>query len=1099
MHINPAPLTVYKASAGSGKTFTLAVEYIKLLVSDPQNYRYTLAVTFTNKATQEMKLRILSKLYGIANSLSDAEDYYKKVSEAFPQLSEKVIRNRAADALTMLVHDYNAFRVETIDSFFQRVLRNLARELGLTANLQVMLNDYEVESQAVDNIIENINTENDPLLTWIMDFINERMTDDKSWNVISQIKEFGKNIFSDFYKDHQDKLHNLMDDAATFKKYTSSLRALKGKADKTMKDFADRYAAIAAHAGLTDQCYSHGHSNAPGYFENLANGHYLGDSPKMPNSYILKGMADHEALVKKADINRPESQVIINEVGPLLEEAEAARKQAALTTVSVLLTLQNINQLRLLGRIEQEVNNINTANNDYPLSNTQKLLNSLIDKSDSPFIYEKIGGQLRYIMIDEFQDTSTIQWENFKVLLDDCIAHQNGSLIVGDVKQSIYRWRDGDWTLLQGLTPENYPNKVEVENLDTNYRSQPNIVNFNNAFFSKAAELTATASFAGLSEKKVKDSILHEALLIKHAYEDVRQKTPPAKPKAGLVSISLLPKDSYEELMVTKVKATVEMLLSKGIPEKKIAIIVRKNKHIKFLADYFLHNDITINGRSFKVNMVSDEAFRLDASLAVCVIVKAMVLLTNPADKLTEAFLAKAYASIRCQEQGRELSEADLFLSDKGVSAALPVELTADRAKLLSKPLIDLAEELYAIFHLKTLNNESAYVCAFFDQLSNFLQKHIAGIDEFIEEWDESLCTKSIHSDEIDGIRLLTVHKSKGLEFDNVIMPYCDWQIEDRRDILWVEPAQAPYNELAVVPVNINPKKLLMSIYAEDYESEHLKSLVDNLNVLYVAFTRASRNLFVIGKKDSSDYPSMTIQTVLPELSELHMEEDEAEDGTLTYSFGSLSPSKVSPKDDEADKEPEPNVFLQESTGINITIDDTTSKAEFQQSNDSTDFITPDDEQEDKERIEEYIQTGNILHQLFATIHDYTDVDAAIDQLEFDGILYNHPMTRPQLKAFIQKKLAIPQIHEWFSPRWTVMNECSIIYYDPEHDRIDKRRPDRVIYDGKEMIVIDFKTGKQNEKHKVQVGEYVSLLQQMGYAHVKGYLWYIRHDDIIEV
>ena len=1099
MLTNTAPLTVYKASAGSGKTFTLAVEYIKLLVSDPQNYRYTLAVTFTNKATQEMKQRILSKLYGIANSLPDAEDYFNKVKEAFPQLSEKVIRNRAADALTMLVHDYNAFRVETIDSFFQRVLRNLARELGLTANLQVMLNDYEVESQAVDNIIENINTENDPLLGWIMDFINERMTDDKSWNVISQIKEFGKNIFSDFYKDHQDKLHNLMDDAATFKKYTSSLRALKGKADKTMKDFADRYATIAAHAGLTDQCYSHGHSNAPGYFENLANGHYLGDIPKMPNSYILKGMADHEALVKKADINWPESQVIINEVGPLLEEAEAARKQAALTTVSVLLTLQNINQLRLLGRIEQEVNNINAANNDYPLSNTQKLLNSLIDKSDSPFIYEKIGGQLRYIMIDEFQDTSTIQWENFKVLLDDCIAHQNGSLIVGDVKQSIYRWRDGDWTLLQGLTPENYPNKVKVENLDTNYRSQPNIVNFNNAFFSKAAELTATASFADLSEKKVKDSILHEALQIKHAYEDVRQKTPPAKPKAGLVSISLLPKDSYEELMVTKVKATVEMLLSKGIPEKKIAIIVRKNKHIKFLADYFLHNDITVNGRSFKVNMVSDEAFRLDASLAVCVIVKAMVLLTNPADKLTEAFLAKAYASIRCREQGRELSEADLFLSDKGVSAALPVELTADRAKLLSKPLIDLAEELYAIFHLKTLNNESAYVCAFFDQLSNFLQKHIAGIDEFIEEWDESLCAKSIHSDEIDGIRLLTVHKSKGLEFDNVIMPYCDWQIEDRRDILWVEPAQAPYNELAVVPVNINPKKLLMSIYAEDYESEHLKSLVDNLNVLYVAFTRASRNLFVIGKKDSSDYPSMTIQTVLPELSELHMEEDEDDDGVATYHFGTLSPSKVSPKTDEADKELEPNVFLQESTGVNITIDDTTSKAKFKQSNDSTDFITPDDEQEDKARIEEYIQTGNILHQLFATIHDYTDVDAAIDQLEFDGILYNHPMTRPQLKAFIQKKLAIPQIHEWFSPRWTVMNECSIIYYDTEHDRIDKRRPDRVIYDGKEMIVIDFKTGRQNEEHKRQVGRYVSLLQQMGYAHVKGYLWYIRHDDIIEV
>ena len=189
--------------AGSGKTFTLAVEYIKLLVKDPTNYQYTLAVTFTNKATQEMKQRILSKLYGIAHSLPDADDYYNKVKEAFPTLSERVVRSHAEEALTLLIHDYNRFRIETIDSFFQRVLRNLARELGLTANLQVMLNDQEVEEQAVDNIISNIDNGNDPLLSWIMDFINERMEEDKNWNVIAQIKSFGRNIFSDFYKDHQ--------------------------------------------------------------------------------------------------------------------------------------------------------------------------------------------------------------------------------------------------------------------------------------------------------------------------------------------------------------------------------------------------------------------------------------------------------------------------------------------------------------------------------------------------------------------------------------------------------------------------------------------------------------------------------------------------------------------------------------------------------------------------------------------------------------------------------------------------------------------------------------------------------------------------------
>lgn len=431
------PLTVFKASAGSGKTFTLAVEYIKLLVEDPTNYKYTLAVTFTNKATQEMKQRILSKLYGIAHALSDADDYYNKVKEDFPALSERVVRGRAEEAPTLLIHDYNRFRVETIDSFFQRVLRNLARELGLTANLQVMLNDQEVEEQAVDNIISNIDNGNDPLLSWIMDFVNERMADDKNWNVIFQIKSFGRNIFSDFYKDHQEALRRIMNDGDFFKKYTAQLKAIKAKAVSAMADYAARYAATADKYHISEDCYKYGKSNVPGYFARLGDGSFADGKVKMPNSYVLKGMDDPNAFVKKSDINTPEAQAIREFVAPLVLEAEEARKQAVVAINSVDLTLQNINQLRLLGRIEEEVKHINADNNDYPLSNTQKLLNDLIDQQDSPFIYEKIGGQLRYIMIDEFQDTSTVQWANFKVLLDDCIAHQNGSLIVGDVKQSI--------------------------------------------------------------------------------------------------------------------------------------------------------------------------------------------------------------------------------------------------------------------------------------------------------------------------------------------------------------------------------------------------------------------------------------------------------------------------------------------------------------------------------------------------------------------------------------------------------------------------------------------------------------------------------------
>lgn len=1085
MHTNTAPLTVYKASAGSGKTFTLAVEYIKLLVDDPMNYCYTLAVTFTNKATQEMKLRILSKLYGIANSLPDADDYYDNVKKSFPNLTERVIRSRAGDALSLLVHDYSRFRVETIDSFFQRVLRNLARELGLTASLKVMLNDKEVESQAVDNIISNIENGNDPLLTWIMDFVSERMEEDKNWNVVGNIKDFGLNIFTDFYKSHQKQLRLIMDDANFFKQYTSRLRALRAKALAEMADFAKRYDAIASTYGIDDSCYSRGHSNAPGYFENLAKGKLVGEGKTpMPNSYVQAGLDNPDKFVKKADIGKPQSIAIREHVKPLIEEAEEKREAAALTVNSVTLTLQNINQLRLLGRIEEEVNRINADNNDYPLSNTQKLLNDLIDKQDSPFIYEKIGGQLRYIMIDEFQDTSTVQWDNFKVLLDDCISHQAGSLIVGDVKQSIYRWRNGDWQLLQGLNEANYPDTVKVKSLDTNYRSQRNVVNFNNDFFNAAAA-----------------SLSVDAPIIKEAYSDVTQKVPDSKPEAGMVAVKLLPSNDYDELMISQVREIIESLLPKGIQYSDIAIIVRKNKHIRLIADYFLHNPVVVDGEPRMLKMVSDEAFRLDASQAVNTIVNAMRYLVNPDDGLTEAFLAKSF-------QGKELEPTDAchkkvqdgkpYSPPHAYMPMLPQEFVADRTELLSMPLIDLAERLYALFRLDRLGDQNAYVCAFFDHLSGYLKRHVAGITDFLEEWDENLCSKSIHSAEVNGIRLLTVHKSKGLEFDNVILPYCDWALETKDDTLWVEPSVEPYNDLPVVPVKLSAKKLKNSIYAADYDAEHIKNIVDNVNILYVAFTRASRNLFILGKGDKADFPSSLIASVMPKMPNAKPEIDG--DGIISYGFGSLACKPVAASSQcAADGHAQTNIFEQREQGVGIEIEATKSKAHFLQSNASDEFMTPDDELEQRRERDQYIDTGNIIHRLFSTIHDYTEVDAAIDQMEFDGVLYDRPMTREQLKEFIEEKLRDPRVNDWFSPRWKAFNECSMIYYDPEEQRVKEQRPDRVVYDGKKMVVIDFKTGGKMEKHKRQVRGYVYQLKDMGYNDVEGYLWYIRNNDIVKV
>lgn len=1108
------PLTIYKASAGSGKTFTLAVEYIKLLVLDPQNYRYILAVTFTNKATEEMKTRILGQLYGVAHGLPDSEDYMDRLREAFPRMTDDDIRQRAGDALELILHHYNYFRVETIDSFFQSILRNLARELGLTANLQVGINDREVESEAVDNIIENIQQDTDPLLTWLMDFVTEKVDDAKNWNIIDQIKKFGENIFKEFYKLHQGELQRIMTDPDFFKHYTEALRALRRKAMATMAEEAEAYRRIAEEHGLTEDSYTHGKSSVPAYYAKMASGEF--NDPKIPNSYVTKGIADPADLLKKADLDKPHAAVIVGEVGPMLRRTEELRVRQCILINSVDLTLKNLNELRLLGRIEAEMSRINTENNNYPLSNTQKLLSDLIDRQDSPFIYEKTGGQLRYIMIDEFQDTSTVQWDNFKVLLDDCLAHNNGSLIVGDVKQSIYRWRNGDWRLLHGLTPESDA-RIRVQPLDTNYRSKRNIIRFNNAFFQVGAHVSTESMLCNLQEINADQPLFQEALDIRSAYADVAQHVSPKhsdeeESRAGSVSVRLLPQADYHARMMTEVQHTVEELLSAGIPPKRIAILVRNNKHIEEIAVYFQQHPITVGGKEQMVSMVSDQAFRLDASVVVCTIVRAMYLLVHPDDKLAMAALGKAYRKVVAGEE--DLSDNRLYVNRERMADLLPAEMVEQRNQLLTLPLIDLAERLYRIFGLSRLQGQSAYVCAFFDKLSEYQQNHIAGIDDFIEEWDRTICQKSVHSDEVNGIRLLTIHKSKGLEFDNVIIPYCDWALEKESDILWVKPQTEPFGQLPIVPVNLSGEKLKRSIYCAQYMSEHIKNVVDNLNMLYVAFTRAGSNLFVIGKSERQQFPSTLISQVLhyqgsdprvdapkgeplPEvkmmdlLPEMTLSADD--DGTLRFQFGTLCPTE------EKRGKTTHNVFEQTEEGIRMEVKTFDSPAGFKQSNSSIELITPDEELEALEKRRTYIQTGNVLHALFASVKDLNDVDRAIGQLEFDGVLYDRPMTREELRRIIDDRLQNPEVAQWFAPHWQVFNECTILAYDEAEGRVREQRPDRVVYDGQRMLVIDFKTGGRREEHQLQVARYMRLLRDMGYNNVKGYLWYIRTNSVVSV
>ena len=1108
-------LTVYRASAGSGKTFTLAVEYISLLVKDPENYQHILAVTFTNKATQEMKMRILSQLYGIANSLQSSQQYFNKVKEK-TNMPDAVIRNNARAALTLLIHRYNNFRILTIDAFFQQVLRNLAHELGQTANLRVDLNNEEITEKAVDQMIESLE-KGQPVLQWISTYINNSIEDDNGWNIIGKIKTFGTNIFKDFYKAHEANLKEQLSNADDFKVYETTLRKRRNDIRKTFNGKARSILNEIKNANLDIPS-----NYRSGLYKYLTDSAIAPLTNKPLKAGVLKANESPQNWTssKCAKADKQQIQTLAAEVlSAQLSELIAYNNDNWNEFQSIQLTLSHLSELRLLHAIADAVDNLTKDTNRFMLSNTQALLKELIADSDTPFIFERIGARLKHVMIDEFQDTSTIQWQNFQVLLANCMAQElSQNLIVGDIKQSVYRWRQGDWGILNNIEKSFAHQKIRLETLDYNYRSEKRIIDFNNAFWEQCVANTA---------KEVAQDDAEKAKIVQKAYEDVAQKTHKTT-ENGFVKISLYPSKVMKDAVLEELIETIKELFNNGYGGKnqsKIAILVRSKSNIQDIVNALL--------QSFgnEINIVSDEAFRLDASLSVNIIVSAMHLLTHPDDVLTRGKLVKLYNQ---EVLKKPLTDTDLLVSinesnnidtkniDKKerrklateqqmakLNSQLPPEYVANRELLLGLPIVDLVDKLFMLFGLDQLEGQSSYICTLYDTLNDFLKDHTADIDDFINEWENSLSSKTIQSDEIEGIRIMTIHKSKGLEFDNVIIPFCSWEME-KKGTLWCETKNkpAPYNKLPLLPIDFSRDKLIGTVFEDDYKEEHFQNIVDNLNLLYVAFTRASKNLFVFGLRQGKTTldniakgtppgnRSYAIELALRQVSEqlqgssLSFPDDIGSE--IHFEYGTLAPETHEKEHAVAD-----NPFLIKPDKHIVSIATYPQAATFKQSNKSIEFVKGEDvDPSDRTR---YIKIGNVLHQLFSTIYTTADIPARLNELEQQGIIYNDEITSAQLRTRIEDAITNPQVQEWFSKRWQLYNECTILEYNKDTNEMEEHRPDRVMTDGKEFVVVDFKFGKEREEYKKQVQQYMEILIRMGHKKVSGYLWYVVKNNVVEV
>ncbi|WP_288531901.1 UvrD-helicase domain-containing protein [uncultured Bacteroides sp.] len=1071
-------LLVYKASAGSGKTFTLAVEYIKHLILNPRAYRQILAVTFTNKATAEMKERILQQLYGIWVSDPASEPYLNRIREdlQWKNLSEDDIRLAAGTALQYMLHDYSRFRVETIDSFFQSVMRNLARELELSPNLNIELNNTEVLSDAVDSLIEKL-TPSSPVLAWLLDYINERIADDKRWNVSNEIKRFGWNIFDESYIEQGEGLRQQLKAPNTIKLYRNELREMETEALEQMKGFYDQFIGELEAYALTPEDLKGGARGIGSYFRKLRDGR-LSDKDTV-NATLKNSLDDAKNWATKTSAQKNEIiRLAETNLLPLLQDAETFRPRNNKIVNSCRLSLQHLNKLQLLAHIDEEVRELNREHNRFLLSDTNALLHNLVRDGDSSFVFEKIGANIRNVMIDEFQDTSRMQWDNFKILLLEGLSQGADSLIVGDVKQSIYRWRNGDWGILNALGTKDasFPFPVRVETLKTNRRSETNVIRFNNNLFTAAVEYLNMLHLKELQE---------DCHPLQRAYADVAQESPRTEAKGYIKATFLEPDEEhdYTELTILSLGEEVQRLLEAGVKLNDITILVRKNKNIPPIADYF--------DKTMHLSVVSDEAFRLDASQAICMLIDALRYLSNPEDKVACASLMMNYES-GIKKQG---GDWDSLLTAKP-EEALPEAFVTGMETLRLMPLYELLEELFSLFEMKRIEKQDAYLFSFFDAVTEYLQNNSSDLDAFIRYWNETLCNKTIPSGEMDGIRILSIHKSKGLEFHTVLIPYCDWKLENETNnqLIWCSPTEAPFSTLDIVPVNYS-STMAESVYRQNYLDERLQLWVDNLNLLYVAFTRAGKNLIFWCKKGQKGTMSELLANALPQVAA--REGDENWDEKEPYENGELCPSKYTGTDEHLPDPPKTsaNRLAQKPDKLPVHMESMRHDIEFRQSNRSADFIQGVDEEESDNR---FINRGRLLHTLFSAIETEEDIDNAIDQLVFEGII-GKPETEKSIRELTHHAFSLLQVQDWYSGNWHLFNECDIIWQ--ERGELHTRRPDRVMMRGNEIVVIDFKFGKQYKKYNKQVQGYMQLLTRMGYLkeNIKGYLWYVEEDLIEKV
>ena len=1046
-------IQIMKASAGSGKTYSLARKYISLLLGskDRYAYRHILAVTFTNKATDEMKSRILKELYIMASDPASSDYFDWFVPSVFPSAAD--MQKKAEAVLHDILHDYSAFAVSTIDRFFQQTLKAFSREIGHFASYQVELDKDSLVAESVDRILDSLTEEDGSLLTWLTDNVLEQIEQGGRYSMDANLLEMAGRLKS---SQRQEVLESAgIDVDLDYSK--ERLLEIRQRCREIITLFrneakarAERALQIIVGAGVNPLESRNKFLNDLYIYSELSDT----DRVPRPKDSFFKNASDSDLWFAKTKAKTLLPLVYPFLEAPLEDFCSLFGKDFDVYNTACILDGQ-LYGLGVAGELSRTFNELMKEKNVLCIDDSNTILRDIIDGSDAPFVYEKIGVRYDHYLLDEFQDTARVQWQNFSPLLKESESKGGDNLIVGDVKQSIYRWRGSDWKLLQESIPDEFPGHTQTV-LDTNYRSLSNIIGFNNAFFKTAASVLD--NIAGYDGQGPMSGI----------YFDVQQKVSKADKAPGNVSLTFCPKDQELE----KVLESVIQAREAGALLSEIAILVRSNGSGEAIARYLIDNGIAV---------VTDDSLKVKGAITVRRLVSLMSLADNPGDTVN-GYLARS------------------------LDVQIPQACSS---------LVDMAESLFRSLKAgdpeEVWKGEILHIQSFMDCLQDYVNSKGNSLRGFLKFWEgEDPSISSPASGE--SVRIMTIHKSKGLAFPYVILPFVENILLYKPDNHWCRPdlEGTSLEGLAegVYDVSLNSDSA-NTLFAEDYRRENFLQQVDNMNILYVAMTRPALGVHLI----SAIPPAKCIQAVaagqMPDFKNFSqilywfVSSDNAIDVTKTdeedccrfdigdmVDFGSFRKGVDGGVHDFAmapDNE-YPSIAL--NIGEDDPLADVRERGRLKYSADSIDFFSGEGEAgiSASNRIK-----GVVLHEILSRMTLSEDLERSVRQSYESGDIAEEELS--EVISLLRGRLEEVKSYGWFDcSAIEVMNETTLIDTDGL-----MCRPDRVIVKGGKVTIVDYKFGEHYRKYEGQLQSYARIWRKMGYADVSAFLWYVQTGEVRQV